>query len=204
MKITLLVIILFSKHISTTTSKFTFLHRILLHGLSSPSTSYTASPIVSLNNTQLISFDYFPIDLKYEDTFNYIDSLCHSINSTFINSTLLATSIHNGIYDNITYDEFHSLASETAAYMSTDHPEYGKLASKITILSLHKTCLPLNFSSAVSFLYHHIDTKTGENTTNLSLKLYNKVMKNRDKIDREIDNQRDFDFDYFGIKTLEK
>ena len=162
------------------------------------------SAIQSQNSSQLISFDYFPFDLNYQDIYDYLDGLCSTISSRFINSTLLSISVYNGIYNNITYEEFHSLASETAAYMATDHPDYGKLASKLSILSLHKNCLALNFSSTVSLLYHHTDGKTGERTTNLSDKLYNKVMKFKDEIDRAIDNDRDFEFDYFGVKTLEK
>ena len=194
----LFIFVLLSFRISNIFSTPTFLNRILLRSFIPSHSSLNA------NTTRLISFDYFPSNLTYDDISCYILELCQSINSKFINSTLIASSIHNGIYDNITYDEFHSLASETAAYMSTDHPDYGKLASKIAMLSLHKTCLRFNFSSAISFLYHHINVKTGENTTNLSNKLYSKVMRNRDKIDREIDNNRDFEFDYFGIKTLEK
>lgn len=198
--LSILVILLFQ--VTDTSSKIMSMNFLLLKN--GVSTMKETPIMLSKNRSTLISYDYFPCDLNYEDIYGYLHGLCHLINSKFINSTLLSISIYNGIYDNITYEEFHSLASETAAYMATDHPDYGKLASKLSILSLHKNCLTLNFSSTVSLLYDHVDRKTGDRTTNLSDKLYNKVMKFKDEIDRAIDNDRDFEFDYFGIKTLEK
>ena len=121
----------------------------------------------------------------------------------FVNITMLRQSIAEGMSDNISMEEFYHLAAETAAYMSTDHPDYGRLAATITVSYLHQTTNP-SFSQTVDAMYHHYDAHTQAPTTNLSPHFYEKVKKYGKLIDSQIQPGRDFDFDYFGVKTLEK
>jgi hypothetical protein len=138
-----------------------------------------------------------------DKVYNMIFELSQDLNHDFINVTLLSESVFNGLYTGITNDELFSLASETAAYMSTEHTDYSKLAARIAIKNLH-TITKSSFSQTIEYIYCHVDEKTGLNTTNLSFRLYKIVKENADRIDSEINPARDFDFDYFGIKTLEK
>ena len=141
--------------------------------------------------------------LMNTDVNSFVVDICNNLNSKFVNATLLSESITNGLYEGITPEEFYNLASETAAYMCTEHPDYGKLAATIAMKGLHRG-VPSTFSECIRILFDDIDPVTGQPTTNLSPTLVEKVKKLADKIDKEIQPERDFDFDYFGIKTLEK
>ena len=140
---------------------------------------------------------------NYEEIFSLVANLSEGLDIRFVNATLLAQSVQTGIYDGITDEELNSLASETAAYMSTDHPDYGKLAARLAISYLHKHTTK-TFSETIYNLYTNVQQKTGMNTTNLAPYLYDTVMKYADIINAEIHPERDFEFDYFGVKTLEK
>jgi len=87
--------------------------------------------------------------------------------------------------------------------MSTEHPDYAKLAARISISNLH-ICSHQRFSDAIEMLYHYIDPKSGERAGLISDSLYKIVTTHTNEIDNYIDDTRDFNFDYFGFKTLEK
>lgn len=164
-------------------------------------TSIKANVFSSMNvplSTPFTNSKYLNTDVN-----TFVIDLCTNLNSLYVNASLLSESITNGLYDGITTEEFYNLASETAAYMCTDHPDYGKLAATIAMKGLHRG-VPAKFSECIITLFDDIDPVTGESTTNLSPMLVAKVKKLANIIDEEIQPDRDYDFDYFGIKTLEK
>ena len=95
------------------------------------------------------------------------------------------------------------LAAETAAYMSTLHPDFSKLAARISISNLHKNTLK-SFSENVKVLRANVHPKTKEPAPLVSEAFYNTVMKHAEKLDSAIVYSRDFEYDYFGYKTLER
>lgn len=108
----------------------------------------------------------------------------------------LTTSIFLGTYPNMTTSEIDTLASETAASMSTQHYDYTRLAARICATSIHKTTCK-TFSQAMEVLY---DDGNGF----ISPKLYQFIQRHKEVIDSRIEKERDYDFSYFGFKTLER
>jgi ribonucleoside-diphosphate reductase alpha chain len=99
--------------------------------------------------------------------------------------------------------ELDNLAAETAASLTTKHPDYATLAARIAISNLHKNTLK-SFSATMKRLYTYIDPKTGQNAALLSKEVYDIIKKNAVELDEAIIYDRDFGYDYFGFKTLEK
>ena len=99
--------------------------------------------------------------------------------------------------------ELDNLAAETAAYLTIQHPDYALLAARIAISNLHKET-KANFSEVVYDLYHHYNENLRRATPMVSDALYNIVMENKDKIDSYIDHKRDYSYQYFGFKTIER
>jgi hypothetical protein len=132
-----------------------------------------------------------------------IEKVVLAFNQSNVDGLNFISTLKNGMYDGITDDELINLAAETAAYMCIQHPDYGRLSSKFAVWNIHKNRIG-TFSETVEYLYNQIDPKTGENTTNLSEQFYETVMKHKEVLNNAINQEADYDFDYFGIKTLEK
>lgn len=109
----------------------------------------------------------------------------------------------SGIYDGVTTSELDTLAAETAASMTTKHPDYAVLAARIAISNLHKNTLK-SFSGTMKLLYQYIDPKTGENASLISKETWKIIQANAALLDSSIIYDRDFGYDFFGYKTLEK
>lgn len=114
----------------------------------------------------------------------------------------VAIKVVEGLYDGVTTVDLDTLAAETAATMATVHPDYARLAARIALSNLHKETKPL-FSDVISDLYHYINPKTNTRAPLVSDELYGLVIANKD-IDEWTDYNKDYDYDYFGFKTLEK
>jgi len=121
----------------------------------------------------------------------------------YVDPTYITLKVTQGIYDGISTIELDRLAAETAASMTTTHPDYAKLAGRIAVSNLHKST-PRKFSQCIKELYSFIEPKTGKESTLISDEVYEFVMENKEVIDGAIDMNRDLDFDYFGFKTLER
>lgn len=132
-----------------------------------------------------------------------IVKLCDGLNKRFVDPVIVAQGVVRGLFSGVTTSELDNLASETAAYMSTEHPDYAKLASRIAISNLQKDT-PHSFSEVIEMLYNYIDPKSNLPAGFISEKLYEKVKRHEEKINNYISHSRDFNFDYFGFKTLER
>ena len=134
-----------------------------------------------------------------------IANLCKEfrLNELFVDPVVVAQDVVRGLFSGVTTSELDNLAAETAAYMSTIHPDYAKLASKIAISNLQKDTAS-SFTEAMEMLYRYVDTKSNLPASFLSDKLYERIQRLAPRINEKIVHARDFDFDYFGFKTMEK
>jgi len=119
-----------------------------------------------------------------------------------VDSVLVAQKVIQGVYDGVTSRELDRLAVETAYSLSTKHPEYDKLALRLAISALHKET-PNTFSEAVEILYNGVDS-FGNKRSFVSEQLYAIAKKHASVLNSSIDYNRDYLFDYFGFKTLER
>lgn len=142
-------------------------------------------------------------EMRYDKITKRISSLCHDLDMEYIDPTYVTLKVTQGIYDGISTIELDVLAAETAAQMITTHPDYSKLAGRILVSNLHKST-PKKFSQCIKELYFFIEPKTGKESSLISDELYDFVIENKEVIDSSIVMERDLDFDFFGIKTLER
>lgn len=103
----------------------------------------------------------------------------------------------------MTTTELDNLAAEVCASLTVKHPDYAILAARIAISNLHKTTSQ-SFSNTMKRLYTYINPKTDENAALIAPDVYGIVKKHAAKLDQVIDYSRDFDYDFFGFKTLER
>jgi len=115
----------------------------------------------------------------------------------------ISKKVIQGIYDNVSTTELDNLAAETAAAYTTVHPDFAVLAARIAVSNLHKNTLK-SFSKTAKLLYDYIDPVTNSHAPLLSKEVYDIIRKNADEIDSSIIYDRDYGFDYFGFKTLER
>ena len=142
-------------------------------------------------------------EMRYDKITKRISVLCHDLNMEYIDPTYVTLKVTQGIYDGISTTELDVLAAETAASMVTTHPDYAKLAGRLAVSNLHKTT-PKKFSQSIKELYSFIEPKTNKESSLIDENIYNFVMTNKEALDGAIHQERDLDFDYFGIKTLER
>lgn len=115
----------------------------------------------------------------------------------------VAMRVIEGLYDGVTTSELDNLAAEIAATMTTTHPDYAKLAARISVSNLHKNTKK-SFSETMTDLYVYVNPRTGKKAPLLSDEVYKIIQKNADKLDSSIIYNRDFGYDFFGFKTLER
>jgi ribonucleoside-diphosphate reductase alpha chain len=115
----------------------------------------------------------------------------------------VAMRVIEGLYDGVTTSELDNLAAEIAATMTTTHPDYAKLAARISVSNLHKNTKK-SFSETMTDLYKYINPRTGKKAPLLSDEVFKIIQKNADKLDSSIIYNRDFGYDFFGFKTLER
>jgi ribonucleoside-diphosphate reductase alpha chain len=123
--------------------------------------------------------------------------------SPLVDPVRVAMRVIEGLYDGVTTSELDNLAAEIAATMTTTHPDYAKLAARISVSNLHKNTKK-SFSATMKDLYEYVNPRTGKKAPLLSDEVYAIIEKNADKIDSSIIYNRDFGYDFFGFKTLER
>lgn len=141
--------------------------------------------------------------VKFDKVTARIEKLCYGLDLNYIEPVDIAKKVINGIYDGVTTVELDNLAAETAASLTTKHPDFALLAARIAISNLHKVTSK-SFSNTMKRLYTYVDPKTGENAPLLSKEAYGVIKKHAALLDSSIIYDRDFSYDYFGFKTLER
>jgi ribonucleoside-diphosphate reductase alpha chain len=140
--------------------------------------------------------------VKFDKITSRIKRLCYGLNP-IVEPTTIAMKVVEGIYDGVTTYELDNLAAEVAATNTIRHPDYALLASRIAVSNLHKGTKK-SFTACVEDLYNYIDPKSNERATLIADDVYEIIKKNAELLDSSIIYDRDFRFDYFGFKTLER
>lgn len=141
--------------------------------------------------------------VKFDKITSRIEKLCYGLNAEYVHPIEVAKKVINGLYDGVTTTKLDDLAAETAASMTAMHPDYAILAARIATSNLHKETKKL-FSETVRDLYEYIDPVTGQNASLIADDVMEIVQKNAEQLDSAIIYSRDFEYDYFGFKTLER
>ncbi|MBQ0767727.1 MAG: ribonucleoside-diphosphate reductase subunit alpha [Bizionia sp.] len=131
-----------------------------------------------------------------------VRKLCYGLNE-LVDPVKVAMRVIEGLYDGVTTSELDNLAAEQAATMTTSHPDYARLAARISVSNLHKNTKK-TFSEVMHDLYTYVNDRTGKHSPLLSDEVYNVIQENKEKLDSSIIYNRDFGYDYFGFKTLER
>lgn len=132
-----------------------------------------------------------------------INKLCYSLDMNYVDPAQIAQKVIQGIYQGVTTVELDNLAAETAAYLTTTHPDYAILAARIAISNLHKETIK-QFSTVAEQLYNYINPKNNKHSPMISKETFDIILKNADRLNSAIIYDRDFSYNYFGFKTLER
>lgn len=132
-----------------------------------------------------------------------ISKLCYGLNMDFVDPAKITMKAISGIYEGITTVELDNLAAEIAANMATTHPDYAALAARIAVSNLHKETKKM-FSSVMEDLYNYVNPRNGNHAPLISKETYDIVMENKEKFNSAIIYDRDFSYNFFGFKTLER
>lgn len=141
--------------------------------------------------------------VKFDKITSRIQKLCYGLDQQHVDSTRVAMKVIEGLYDGVTTLELDHLAAEIAATLTTKHPDYALLASRIAISNLHKSTKK-SFAETMKDLYDYVDPKTGHSAALISEEVYRIIEDNAQELDSAIIHDRDFLLDYFGFKTLER
>jgi len=131
-----------------------------------------------------------------------VRKMCYGLND-LVDPVKVAMRVIEGLYDGVTTSELDNLAAEIAATMTVQHPDYAKLAARISVSNLHKNTKK-SFSEVMTDLYTYVSPRTGLEAPLLADDVYEIIQKNATKLDSTIIYNRDFNYDYFGFKTLER
>lgn len=131
-----------------------------------------------------------------------VKKLCYGLNE-LVDPVKVAMRVIEGLYDGVTTSELDNLAAEIAATMTTSHPDYAKLAARISVSNLHKNTKK-NFSEVMTDLYEYVNPRTGQKAPLLADNVHRIIQENKERLDSLIIYNRDFQYDYFGFKTLER
>ena len=131
-----------------------------------------------------------------------IKKLCYGLNDR-VDAVKVAMRVIEGLYDGVTTSELDNLAAETAASMTIAHPDYAQLAARIAISNLHKNTNK-SFSETMSEMYHYVNPRTNQEAPLLSDEVHEVIQANAEFLNSHIIYNRDFNYDYFGFKTLER
>ncbi|MDC0339271.1 ribonucleoside-diphosphate reductase subunit alpha, partial [Flavobacteriales bacterium] len=140
--------------------------------------------------------------VKFDKITARIKKLCYGLNALVVPEKV-AMRVIEGLYDGVTTSELDNLAAEVAATNTISHPDYALLASRIVVSNLHKNTKK-SFTDTMEDLYSYVDPKTNQPAPLLSDDVYNAIKDNAEVLDSNIIYDRDFRYDFFGVKTLER
>eukprot|EP00249_Psilotum_nudum_P010872 c22819_g1_i2 orf=352-2784(-) len=132
-----------------------------------------------------------------------LKKLSYGLNAEHCDPVLVAQKVCAGVYKGVTTSQLDELAAETAAAMTASHPDNALLAARIAVSNLHKNTKK-SFSETIKDMYMHVDQRSGQLASLIADDVYEIIMKNAARLDSEIIYDRDFDYDFFGFKTLER
>ena len=142
-------------------------------------------------------------DVRFDAIHEKLASLTDGLDTDWVDAANLTKLTIEGLYDGVTTRELDQLAAETAASLASHHPDYSKLAARICVDDLHRSTKS-SFSEVVTDLREFIDPESGEHAPLISQEIYDIIIANKETLNDYIDYGRDFSYDYFGFKTLER
>ncbi|KAJ8688326.1 hypothetical protein QAD02_024121 [Eretmocerus hayati] len=142
-------------------------------------------------------------EVHFDKITSRIQKLCYGLDMDYIDPTSITFRVINGLYPGVTTVELDNLAAETAATMTTKHADYALLAARIAVSNLHKETKKV-FSDVMSDLHLMTDPISKEHRPMISAEYHNIIQKHKDKLNSAIIYDRDFGYNYFGFKTLER
>jgi ribonucleoside-diphosphate reductase alpha chain len=131
-----------------------------------------------------------------------IKKLCYGLNG-LVEPVKVAMRVIEGLYDGVSTSELDNLAAETAASMTISHPDYAQLAARIAISNLHSNTKK-SFSETMNDMFYYVNPRNGQEAPLLSEEVHKVIMENAEFLDSHVIYTRDFNYDYFGFKTLER
>lgn len=158
------------------------------------------APFFTSLSMQVVKRDGRFEDVSFDKVLERVRKASDGLN---VNSTAIAQKVLAQIYDGVKTTELDELTSQLAASLATQHPDYGSLAARI-IISNHQKNTEESFSKTVQILANQTMDKTGETISYIGQELVDIVKAHGSRIDSRIVHERDYLFDYFGFKTLEK
>jgi ribonucleoside-diphosphate reductase alpha chain len=141
--------------------------------------------------------------VKFDKITHRISQLTYGLDPKYVDAIQVAKRTINGLFDGITTEELDNLSAEVSAYMTSVHPDYARLAGRIAVANLHRSTSD-SFMDTIEKLWGFKNEFSGEHQPLVSKDFYEYAREHRDRISSEIAYSRDFEFDYFGFKTLEK
>jgi ribonucleoside-diphosphate reductase alpha chain len=140
--------------------------------------------------------------VKFDKITARVQKLCYGLND-LVDPVEVAMKVINGIYDGVATSELDSLAAEVSASLTVRHPDYAQLAARIAVSNLHKNT-EKSFTETMRALYTYINPKTNEPAQLIADDVWEVIEKNAELLDSTLIYDRDFGYDYFGFKTLER
>tara|TARA_R110000796_G_scaffold37722_3_gene95113 strand:+ start:66311 stop:68785 length:2475 start_codon:yes stop_codon:yes gene_type:complete len=131
-----------------------------------------------------------------------VRKLCYGLNER-VDPIKVSMRVIEGLYDGVTTSELDNLAAEIAATMTTTHPDFAKLAARISVSNLHKNTKK-SFAETMKDLYEYVNPRNGKKSPLISDEVFKVINDNAEILDSTIIYNRDFGYDYFGFKTLER
>jgi len=142
-------------------------------------------------------------EVKFDKITSRIAKLCYGLDKRHCDPVKVAQKVVTGVYSGVTTCELDELAAETAAYASTQHPDFSILAARISVSNLHKKTSD-SFADTIVKLRNHIHPRNGEKAPLVAEDVYDIIMANKERLDAAVKYERDFEYEYFGFKTLER
>lgn len=140
--------------------------------------------------------------VMFDKITNRIRSLCEGLDHKYVDPVMITQKVVEGFANGISTSELDTLAAETCAYMSQKHPDFSILAARIAVSNLHKSTSS-SFVETCRVLYEYTD-KQGRAASLIAAPVWEFIRDNAERLDGAMRDDRDYHYDYFGFKTLEK
>jgi len=141
--------------------------------------------------------------VRFDKITSRIDKLCQGLDRNYVDVGLIAQKVVAGVHNDVRTSQLDDLACETAAYMTTQHPDYGKLAARLAVSNLHKSTEP-SFAKTVEQLHSYVDPNSGEPAPLISDETLEIATEFAKELDEAIKHENDYEYDFFGFRTLER
>ena len=142
-------------------------------------------------------------DVRFDAILEKLSSLAKGLDPNWIDPAHLTKLTIEGLYDGVSTRELDQLAAETAASLASHHPDYSRLAARICVDDLHRSTKEV-FTDVITDLREYIDPESKKHAPLISEEVYGIIMENAEVLNNHIDYARDYTYDYFGFKTLER